>query len=90
MYHEFDSQSADEMFDELPQAGDEMEYNDKLHLILRVEVVNDSALHLKTQPKKEIRYIEDEFHESVKWEKLPERFLDSEENVTFLEEDSLK
>lgn len=90
MYHEFNSESADETFDELPRAGDEMEYNGKTHLILRVEVVNDSALHLKTQPKKEIRYIEDMHHNSKDWDELPDRFLEGGQEQKFLDENSLR
>jgi hypothetical protein len=90
MYHEYRAKSADEKFDELPEVGDEMEYRDETHIIHRVEVVNDSAIHIKTEPKRDVRYIEDVHHDSLEWEDLPERFLEDEQDVNFLDKNSLK
>lgn len=90
MYHEFDAEAADEAFEELPEVGEEIEHRGDTHIILCVEIINSSALHIKTQKKYDVSYIDDDFHDSKDWDELPERFLNTEPDTNFLENNSLK
>lgn len=86
---EFNADAADNRFDEMPEVGDTMELWDEQYLIVRVAVCNESSLHLKIERVKEVKRYEDPCDESAIWERLPERFLE-DDNQSFIDQGGYK
>jgi len=83
------SSRVDGMFDEMPEQGDTIVWDGSECLITRINVVNKRKMCLKVEPKRGVRRYEDRSDFSLEWEKLPQRFLESENDSNFTQE-SLK
>lgn len=90
MYLKFKAHEADEKFESLPEPGEEIEHNGDTHIIVTVEIVNQSGLMLCTELKKDVKYVSDDWHASTDWEELPDRFLETGPSNDFLDVESLK
>lgn len=78
MIVEFNSETADEEFDEMPEVGDEIKTFKGESIITAIGVVNESKLLLKAKPKKGVRRFDDYTDHSVEWDELPDKFLEEE------------
>lgn len=90
---EFTPQQAKNLFDELPEPGDELTWNGKVNIIAKVHVVNNSKVILKAMQKRDQEMVTDPFDKSKNWEDLPDDFLDTSDSgndVGFLDSGSLK
>jgi hypothetical protein len=87
---EYPPEQADEIFDEVPEPGDEINYNGEECIIQAIDIINDSCLCLKIIRKREKKRVDDPFHDSATWEVLPERFLDTGPEENFINQGSFK
>lgn len=86
----FDSEMADMFFDEMPEVGEEVEFQECEYIITGIEIINKKEMNLKVETKREVKRFEDPKASSINWEKLPERFLGGKDNNKFIEENTFK
>ena len=90
MIREYPAKVAEEYWNNVPEPGETIWYGDEEHIVLNSSICNNSKLILKTHPKKEVKHYEDptDFN-SLEWDEFSNSFLEKDNNIGFLEKDSL-
>jgi hypothetical protein len=77
---ELPASEAEREFDVVPKQGDLIKYNECPHLVVRVNIVNNSKLELMVVPKRERKEFNDFNCRSVGWNEFSDSFFDKEES----------